>query len=184
MALAGAPQYYLFGFIACILLFYFVWNERIRFEIDVSSQRILFYIKNRFYQRLKIIPFHQVDSVGIRKVGREHKGIVIYFVVVKLKNGSSLRTDIKSFSREDIQYEADRLANQLSVPSTQLYFTSLSREMLLFISFVMGCMFYVLYYRLAIGELCRAMWFGSLPIFFISLVAGTLYISLRAYSLK
>ncbi|MBY0385892.1 hypothetical protein K2X05_12105 [bacterium] len=184
MALTLAPQYYLLGLIALIVFFYLLWNEKIRFEIDEAKKRILYYKKNRFYQRLKVIPFHQVESVGIRKVGREHKGIVIYFVDIRLKNGGTLRTDIKSFSREDIQQEADRLAQQLSVPSAQLFFTSMSREILFLVSLIFAVAGYVLYYRATVGVPCVAMWFGTFPIFFIGTVTGTLYISLRGYTLK
>lgn len=165
-------------------IFYFLWKEKVEIDIDKEKRFVKIKKTNRFRSTLRLVAFDSIETIFVRKIGREHKGIAFYLVMFELVSGENISTGSFFTNRGEAQSQADLWAYEMGTKSHQMPFLPSAWDFPLPIAFGVSLLFYVIYYRLTVGPLCPAMWFGTLPPFFIGASTLTLFLTLKSYSRK
>ena len=150
-------------------------DARITLLVDPERGAILIRHRNRVTSGAKIVRFEEIASVNVSRIGRSRLGVTSFHLKIRLKSGKSIATGRWSYSYEEINAEAARLADAVgcAADTREPFLTGGPERVML--SVLGAVAFYALWYRFTTGPWCRAMWFGTAPPVIMLLAGGSIY---------
>jgi hypothetical protein len=145
----------------------FIYSEKVSIQIDTKLKNLKFHKKSLFEIKNYTLKFEEIDSVQVLTIGRGHRGIVTYHLVIFLKNGKRELPGRFSLIQSEIISDAERLADTVGCK-----FTSDRRyNQLGGIHYILAAggsfLIYAIWYKSTTGPFCLAMWFGTAPVVII-----------------
>jgi hypothetical protein len=170
----GRAAYWLGCLLLAASVGHLVWAEDIVLTVDPRRRVLIFRKKNRWSTTETVVPFGDVSTVDVSRIGRTGNGMETYHLALILKSGDRFRTGKWSLDQSEIASIAEELARTLGCQlqaGVRVYPVGLERSLLAGVGAV-GL--YALWFRATVGPWCAAMWFGTAPpvlimIFFFSL---------------
>lgn len=159
----GEHWAYLGGLLLIILGTYvFLMAEKMVITINTAKQGLNVRRQNKFHQRIDFIPFKDVESVHVVRVGRR-AGLKTYHLVLRLAGGRKLTPGRWSHNPSEINDVAKELAQEIgcSIKEAPVYSLPDIKTALLSIGGALAI--YAIWYRLTVGQVCLAMWHGTAP---------------------
>lgn len=159
---------YLLGILLISLaLGIFIYSEKVSIQIDTKLKNLKFHKKSLFEIRNYTLKFEEIDSVQVVSIGRNHRGIVSYHLVIMLKNGRREAPGRFSLDQSEIILDAERLADAIGCK----LISDRKNNQLTGIHYLLAAMgsvlIYAIWYKSTVGPFCMAMWFGTAPVFVI-----------------
>ncbi len=156
--------------------------------INPLQRRIIYQTKGLFNSDKKNFTFEQIKELKITRVGKASNFSQMYFLNFILKDNITIHTDKWSFDLEEIATMARDLSqiigcefiNHADYVQVETEGSEKAKQFML--SFILSVILYIIYYRVKIGPLFHASWYGTLPPIFI--LVATLSINRILNSLR
>ncbi len=144
-----------------------IMAESVVLTVDPGRRVLRFQRRSFWGRRTCLRPFAAVESVGVVKLGTDRGDAPSYFLVVNLRDGQVEGTGRWSLDPAEINALAEQLAAavgcgcRLGAPRYPLAARHLP------VALAGAAVLYALWFRLAVGPWCAAMWHGTAPPVFL-----------------
>ena len=173
--------YLLGAFLLSLSIGIFIFTEKISIQIDKKLRVLKFHKKSLFEVRNYTLKFEEIDSVQVVTIGRAHRGIISYHILILLKNGKREFPGRFSLVHSEIDLEAQKLADFIGCKFVSDGKNNEIRGTQYFYAAIGSVLIYSIWYKSTVGPFCIAMWFGTAPVFIIGLSFLALVKVLRRY---
>lgn len=158
------------------------WLDQIILEVSRTEKCLVLTRRGLFEgPRKQKIPQTQIQEVLVKRIGSKWKGLETHHLILKTQN-QQINTGYWKRERREIEVVANQLIQALELKGHgDLLLSSEEADDIsessspfhsrrLAISFAVGLIVYVAWYRLSVGPWCPAMWAGTAPPYIIGLV--------------
>jgi hypothetical protein len=159
----------------------FVFAENLVVTVDTSERRLVIDRFTRWGNSRTLLPFVDVESIRVAKLGSGADGTPSYWLQVHCRRGEVYRTGRWSTDEAEINELAEQVADAVGCASRKgtPARPGTSVPLVTAAAALGAAALYALWYRLAVGPWCPAMWFGTAPPVIILLAFSVLLGFLR-----
>lgn len=159
----------------------FLFLEHVLVAVDGTGRRLVVNRHTRWGSTRTVLPFAQVESISVVKIGASADGSPSYWLQIQPRGRRTLFTGRWSTDPEEIDQLAERLANQLGCPCRRGGRGGQAGAGHLLAAVLGAVTLYAFWFRVKVGPWNHTMWAGSVGPVFVLVAFATLLGLLRRF---
>lgn len=148
--------------------------EEVVTTVDPEQRSLRIDCRRRWGSVRKTLPFDEVDSVNVARVGSRRGGTPTFWLQLRCRGGKVVSTGRWSMNESEIRCLAERLSSEIGCECRGGVPLSPASAGRVAAAAIGAVVMYAAWFRVSAGPWCPAMWFGTAPPVFILIAFGVL----------